>query len=289
MRTETPLSKVLLMLLAAAMGLQAQSFKDRQPGIAASVLPPGLRDVGLDQKLNEQVPLDLTFRDETGTELPLSSYFGAKPVILALVYYQCPMLCTQILNGLVMSLRTMSLEAGRDFDVVSVSIDPTETPSLASRKKAEYLRRYARSSNGWHFLTGAEPQIKKLAQAVGFRYAYDPKTGQYAHASAIMVLTPAGKLSKYFYGIEYAPRDLRLGLVEASENKIGTPVDQLLLFCYHYDPHTGKYSAIVMNMVRLAGALTVLILGVGLFWLWRWDLRHHHASVPMGVPRTRYR
>jgi protein SCO1/2 len=128
-----------------------------------------------------------------------------------------------------------------------------------------------------------------LAQAVGFRYAYDPKTGQYAHASAIMVLTPAGKLSKYFYGIEYAPRDLRLGLVEASENKIGTPVDQLLLFCYHYDPHTGKYSAIVMNIVRLAGALTVLILGVGLFWLWRWDIRHHHASVPLGAPRARYR
>jgi len=289
MRTETQLSKILVMLLAAGMGLHAQSFKDRQPGIAASVLPSGLRDVGLDQKLTEQVPLDLAFRDETGRELPLSTYFGAKPVILALVYYQCPMLCTQILNGLVISLRGMSLESGRDFDVVSVSIDPTETPSLASRKKAEYLRRYAKSSNGWHFLTGAEPQIKRLAQAVGFRYAYDPKTGQYAHASAIMVLTPAGKLSKYFYGIEYAPRDLRLGLVEASENKIGTPVDQLMLFCFHYDPHTGKYSAIVMNIVRLAGALTVLIFGVGLFWLWRWDLRHHHASVLLGVPRTRYR
>ena len=289
MRTETQLSKVVLLLLAAGMGLHAQSFKDRQPGIAASVLPPGLRDVGLDQKLTEQIPLDVTFRDETGRELPLSSYFGAKPVILALVYYQCPMLCTQILNGLVISLRGMSLETGRDFDVVSVSIDPTETPGLASRKKAEYLRRYAKSSNGWHFLTGAEPQIKRLAQSVGFRYAYDPKTGQYAHASAIMVLTPAGKLSKYFYGIDYAPRDLRLGLVEASENKIGTPVDQLLLFCYHYDPHTGKYSAIVINIVRLAGALTVLILGVGLFWLWRWDLRHHRASVLVGVPRTRYR
>ena len=289
MRTETQLSRVLLVLLAAGVALHAQSFKDRQPGIAASVLPPGLRDVGLDQKLTQQVPLDLAFRDEGGRELPLSTYFGAKPVILALVYYQCPMMCTQILNGLVMSLRTMSLESGRDFEVVSVSIDPTETPSLASRKKAEYVRRYARSSNGWHFLTGAEPQIKKLAQAVGFRYAYDPKTGQYAHASAIMVLTPSGKMSKYFYGIEYAPRDLRLGLVEASENKIGTPVDQLLLFCYHYDPRTGRYSAIVLNMVRLAGLLTVLVLGVGLFWLWRWDIRHHHAPVAVGQSRARYR
>src|SRR6185503_5559904 len=204
-------------------------------------------------------------------------------VILALVYYQCPMLCTQILNGLVVSLRGISLESGHDFEVLSVSIDPTETPSLASRKKTEYLRCYAKSSTGWHFLTGVEPQIKQLAQAVGFRYAYDPKTRQYAHASAIMVLTPSGKLSKYFYGIEYAPRDLRLGLVEASDNKIGSPVDQLLLFCYHYDPYTGKYSAIVMNVVRLAGALTVLIIGVGLFCLWRWDLRHDRASVPAGV------
>jgi protein SCO1/2 len=256
----------------------AQPYKDRQTAIAASVLPPGLRDVGLDQKLNAQVPLDLQFRDETGRELPLSSYFGTRPVILALVYYQCPMLCTQILNGLVISLRGMSLESGRDFEVVSVSIDPTETPELAARKKAEYVRRYAKSPLGWHFLTGAEPQIKELAHAAGFRYAYDPKTKQFAHASAIMVLTPTGKLSRYFYGIEYPPRDLRLGLVEASANKIGTPVDQLLLYCYHYDPGTGKYSAIVMNIVRLAGALTLLIFVPILVWLWRRDLGCRHET-----------
>ncbi len=259
--------------MGAAALAHAQPYKDRQTAIAASVLPPGLRDVGLDQKLNAQVPLDLTFRDEAGRELPLSSYFGTRPVILALVYYQCPMLCTQILNGLVISLRGMSLESGRDFEVVSVSIDPTEAPELAARKKAEYLRRYAKSPLGWHFLTGAEPQIKELARAAGFRYAYDPKTKQFAHASAIMVLTPTGKLSRYFYGIEYPPRDLRLGLVEASANKIGTPVDQLLLYCYHYDPGTGKYSAIVMNIVRLAGALTLLIFVPILVWLWRRDLR----------------
>jgi len=267
----------------------AQNFKDRQAATAASVLPPGLRNVGLDQKLNEQVPLVLSFRDESGRAVPLSSYFGNKPVILALVYYQCPMLCTQILNGLVISLRGMSLESGRDFEVVSVSIDPTETPELAARKKAEYLRRYAKSSMGWHFLTGAEPQIKELAQAVGFRYAYDARTKQYAHASAIMVLTPSGRLSKYFYGIEYAPRDLRLGLVEASENKIGSPVDQLLLYCYHYDPSTGKYSAIVLNIVRLAGALTLLIFGPTLIWMWRRDLRRSRETVTPGMARVRYR
>ncbi|HUJ22309.1 MAG TPA: SCO family protein [Bryobacteraceae bacterium] len=281
-------SKLILILTCAVAIVPAQTIKDRQTSIAASVLPPGLRNVGLEQKLNQQVPLHLNFRDENGRELPLSAYFGQKPVILALVYYQCPMLCTQILNGLVISLRGMSLESGRDFEVVSVSIDPTETPALAARKKAEYLRRYAKSPAGWHFLTGAEPQIRQLADAVGFRYAYDPASKQYAHASAIMVLTPGGRLSKYFYGIEYASRDLRLGLVEASEEKIGTPVDQLLLYCYHYDPHTGKYSAIVMNIVRLAGVLTLLIFLPALFWLWRWDLKRDRPMTP-GMAGVRYR
>jgi protein SCO1/2 len=266
---------------------QAQTFKDRQAAIAASVLPAAVRNVGLDQKLNEQVPLNLVFRDDSGREQPLASYFTGRPVVLALVYYQCPMLCTQILNGLVMSLRTMSLESGQDFDVVAVSIDPTETPELAARKKIEYIKRYTRGSAGWHFLTGAEPQIKQLAQSVGFRYAYDPKTKQYAHASAIMVLTPAGRLSRYFYGIEYPPRDLRLGLVEASENKIGTPVDQVLLYCYHYDPSTGKYSAIVMNIVRLAGILTLLIFVLLLIWLWRSDPNRRRPIDARGIARAR--
>jgi protein SCO1/2 len=283
------LSKIILILTGGALLLAAQTFKDRQTSIAASVLPPALRNVSLDQRLNQQVPLDLQFRDESGRELPLSSYFGRRPVILALVYYQCPMLCTQILNGLTISLRGMSLESGRDFEVVTVSIDPTETPELAARKKDQYLRRYARGSAGWHFLTGAEPQIRQLASAVGFRYAYDPRTKQYAHASAIMVLTPAGKLSKYFYGIEYASRDLRLGLVEASEEKIGTPVDQLLLYCYHYDPHTGKYSAIVMNIVRLAGALTLAIFVPLLIWAWRRDLRRDRQALAPSMARVRYR
>ena len=286
---KTQVSNLFVILLFAAILAQGQTLKDRELATAAAVLPPGLRNVSLEQKLDQQVPLDLTFRDDTGPEMPLSSYFAGKPVILALVYYQCPMLCTQILNGLAISLRAMSLESGRDFEVVAVSIDPTETPNLAARKKIEYLRRYAKSSTGWHFLTGAEPQIQALAQAVGFRYAYDPRTKQYAHASAIMVLTPEGRLSKYFYGIEYAPRDLRLGLVEASQNKIGSPVDQILLYCYHYDPNTGKYTAIVMNIVRLAGALTILIFGSLLVWMWRRDLRRGREAAVPGMMKVRYR
>jgi protein SCO1/2 len=282
-------SRTVAILFVAGILAHGQKLKDRELATAASVLPPGLRNVSLEQRLNQQVPLDLSFRDDTGRQMPLSSYFGGKPVILALVYYQCPMLCTQILNGLVISLRGMSLESGRDFEVVAVSIDPTETPDLAARKKAEYLRRYAKSSAGWHFLTGAEPQIRQLAEAVGFRYAYDPRTKQYAHASAIMVLTPGGRLSRYFYGIEYAPRDLRLGLVEASENKIGSPADQLLLYCYHYDPSTGRYSAIVMNIVRLTGVLTLLVFGSLLTWMWRRDLRRSRREALPGMMGVRYR
>ena len=282
-------TRTIVILLVAGILAYGQKFKDRELANAASVLPPGLRNVSLEQRLNQQVPLDLSFRDDNGSQMPLSSYFGGTPVILALVYYQCPMLCTQILNGLVISLRGMSLVSGRDFEVVAVSIDPTETPALAARKKAEYLRRYAKSSTGWHFLTGAEPQIRQLAEAIGFRYAYDPRTRQYAHASAIMVLTPGGRLSRYFYGIEYAPRDVRLGLVEASENKIGSPADQLLLYCYHYDPSTGKYSAIVMNIVRLAGALTLLIFGSLLILMWRRDLRRSRRAPAPGMIGVRYR
>jgi protein SCO1/2 len=279
--------KVVIVVITAGAMAQAQTYKERQTAIAASVLPAALRNIGVDQKLNEQVPLNLVFHDEAGQDAPLASYFGSRPVVLAMVYYQCPMLCTQILNGLVTSLRYMTLESGQDFEVIAVSIDPTETPALAAKKKAEYVRRYAKGSAGWHFLTGAEPQIKQLASAVGFRYAYDPKTKQYAHASAIMVLTPTGRLSRYFYGIEYSPRDLRLGLVEASENKIGTPVDQVLLYCYHFDPSTGKYSAIVMNIVRLAGLLTLLIFGPLLIWLWRSDPNRRRSAGEPRIARAR--
>jgi len=252
----------------------AQPSAMRDSNSKPAPLPAGLRGVNIEQKLNQQVPLDIVFRDEFGRSLPLSTYFsGNKPVLLALVYYNCPMLCTLILNGVESSLKAVSLDPGRDFEVVAVSFDPRDTPEIAARKKANYLQRYRRpnTANGWHFLTGDEPSIKALTEAVGYQYKFDPATGQFAHASAIMILTPRGKLSRYFYGVEYAPRDVRLGLVEASQNKIGTPVDQVLLFCYHYDPGSGKYGAIAMNMVRLAGATFVLICSAFLFVAWRHD------------------
>ncbi len=275
--------RLLLSLLAAAAAwaqpgqpAPAQPSAMRDPNSRPAPLPAALQGVTVEQKLNEQVPLDLVFHDEFGRSLPLSTYFsGNKPVILALVYYTCPMLCNMVLNGVESTLKAISLDPGRDFEVVAVSFDPRDTPAIAAAKRDSYLQRYRRpnTANGWHFLTGDEASIKALTSAVGFRYKFDPVTGQYAHASSIMILTPQGKLSRYFYGVEYAPRDVRLGLVEASQNKIGTPVDQILLFCYHYDPATGKYGAVAMRMMRFAGATFVLICGAFLFVAWRRDWR----------------
>jgi len=244
--------------------------------------PELLKDVGVDQKLNDEIPLDLSFRDEHGQTVELAQYFGSKPVILTLVYYNCPMLCTQVLNGLDRSLKLIPLTIGKDFNVVTVSIDPTERPVLAEAKQALYTGMYGRpgAAAGWHFLTGDQAQIKALTQAVGFRYAYDSESKQFAHASVIMVLTPEGRLSRYFYGIQYPERDLRLGLVEASQGKISSPVDAILLFCYHYDPHTGKYGLLISRVIQLAGGLTLLIGGIFLFFLFRGE----HYSLP--GPRT---
>ncbi|GMV98773.1 MAG: hypothetical protein AMXMBFR83_31210 [Phycisphaerae bacterium] len=234
---------------------------------AQTTRPAVLKDVGIDQKLDAQVALDLPFRDEAGAPVRLGDYFHDKPVILTLVYYRCPMLCTLVLDGLLRSLKPLGFAAGRDFQIVTVSFDPREGPELAKAKKSTYLQRYgqADAATGWHFLTGDEDAIRKLTDAVGFRYTYDEKTDQFAHASAIMVLTPAGKVSKYFYGIDYSTKDLRLGLVEASENRIGTRADELMLLCFHYDPTTGKYGLAVTRVLRVLGALTVL--GLGSFML----------------------
>ncbi len=259
----------------------AQPSYSLQDSNLKTALPGALQGVGIDQKLNEQAPLDLTFRDEAGRDVKFSSFFQPhKPVLLALVYYRCPMLCTQILNGMESALKAVSLEPGRDFEVVAVSFDPKDTPELAASKKQMYLRRYGHTgtANGWHFLVSDERNVKALADAVGFHYKYDPKTDQYAHASGIMVLTPDGHISKYFYGVEYAPRDLRLGLVEASNDKIGSPVDQILLFCYHYDPATGKYGAMTMKILRTAGAGFTLICGTFLVFAIRKDVRKHRRS-----------
>ncbi|HEX9421673.1 MAG TPA: SCO family protein [Pyrinomonadaceae bacterium] len=240
---------------------------------APSGLPKALNDVGIDQKLNEQLPFDLVFKDETGENVKLGNYFGRKPVVLSLVYYQCPMLCNQVLNGMVTAFKVMAFQPGQEFEVVTVSFDPRETPALAAAKKNTYVNylpeaRRAGAAGGWHFLTGDEASIKSLTEAVGFRYHFDEATNQFAHASAIYVTTPQGKLARYFYGIEYAPRDLRLGLIEAADNKIGSPVDQLLLYCFHYDPATGKYGAAVMNVMRGAGLVTLVAL-VGMLLMLR--------------------
>jgi protein SCO1 len=236
-------------------------------------MPQLLTEIGLDQKLNEPLPLELPFTDEQGRTVKLGDYFGKRPVILTLVYYECPMLCTQVLNGLSSSIGVLQFDVGREFDIVTVSFDPKETPDLAAAKKASYLERYKRpgAAAGWHFLTGSQKSIEKLTKAVGFRYAYNEGTDQYAHVSGIMVATPDGRLSHYFYGIEYGPRDLRLALIEAGDRKIGSPVDQLLLYCFHYDPKSAKYSVAVMRLVRTAGLATVLAIVTGIVVMRRRD------------------
>ena len=240
------------------------------PGQTATGLPPALKKVGIDQRLNDQLPLDAVFKDEHGSEVRLGQFFNGKPVVLSLVYYTCPMLCNQVLNGMLGSFRQMSFNAGEQFEVVTVSFDTKETPQLAAAKKQTYIAGYNRPSGatGWHFLTGDDANIRRLTDAVGFRYTWDEQTGQFAHASGIMVATPEGKLARYFYGIDYPPKDLRLALVEASANKIGTPVDALMLYCYHYDPSTGKYGVVIMNVVRLAGVITIILIA-GLLLLLR--------------------
>jgi protein SCO1/2 len=275
----------LLASLAAAMAAAVLSLAPSSAAQLASnpmqsvgVRPELLKQVGIDQKLNQSIPLNLTFRDENGAPVQLAQFFGQNPVILTLVYYNCPMLCTQVLNGVESGLKELHMDIGKQFDVVTISIDPTESHVLAKVKQEMYVGMYGRpgAAQGWHFLTGDEPQIKQLADAVGFRYAYDPDTKQFAHASAIMLLTPEGKISRYFYGIQFPSRELRLGLVEASEGKIGTPVDQVLLFCYHYDPATGKYGLLISHVIQAGGALTVLILGVAILILFRGE----HYALP---------
>ena len=256
----------------------------QQMGIPAATVPMMVQGVGIDQNLNAQIPLELPFKDEKGQAVRLGQYFRDKPVVLALVYYECPGLCDLILNGLSHAMEQISLNVGSDYEVVTVSFNPKETWQLATAKKANYIQKYkdghaqADANIGWHFLTGDETSIKSLADTVGFHYKYDPINNQFAHASGIFILTPEGKISRYLYGIEYKPRDFRLGLVEASANKIGTPADQVLLFCYHYDPTTGKYGMAITQVTRALGTATVLLLGGFVFIMLRRDRRSHLES-----------
>jgi protein SCO1/2 len=276
-----------LLLAAALLGGAAPLLAGAagQPALEVQGPPEAARDIRIEQKLDAQVPLDLDFRDEAGQAARLGDYFGDRPVVLVLAYYRCPKLCNLVLNGLLQTFREMSFTVGKEFNVVTVSFDPRETPELAAAKKQSYVEKYGRdgAAAGWHFLTGDKPQIDALAQAVGFRYRYLEKEDLYAHASGIMVLTPQGRVSRYFYGIRYSPRDLRLGLVEASENRIGSPADQVLLLCLHYDARTGTYTT-VMGWVRGAALLTIASL-LGFFvWSWRRNRREPAPSASAGRP-----
>jgi protein SCO1/2 len=256
------------------------------PGAARATTerPAVLRDVGFDQRLGAQAPLDLPFRDDTGRTVTLREYVGDKPVLLVPAYYECPMLCTLVLNGVVSALRALPFDVGREFRVVTVSFNPAETSELAAAKKANYLAQYRRpgADAAWHFLVGDESSIRPLMQAIGFRYAWDPVAKQYAHASGLVVLTPGGRLSHYFYGVEFPPRDLRLALVEASGERIGSVVDQLLLFCFHYDPATGRYSRVALTAVRAGGVLTMAALGAFIWIMLRRDAARGRRAAPTG-------
>lgn len=264
-----------LLALSASTSVWAQAAPKLQPGDTMANQKPSILDqVGLDQRLNQQVPLNLTFNDETGQAVQLQQYFGTKPVILIMVYYQCPMLCTQVLNGFAGAMNgIVRFNIGREFNVVTVSIDPRDTPQDAAEAKKKYLARYRRpgAEQGWHFLTGKKDQIDALAQAVGFRYAWDPEIKQYAHASGLMLLTPDGRVAQYYYGIEYVPRDIQLGLIEASKGKIGNVVDEVILYCYHYDPTKGRYGAVIFNVLRLTALATVMVLGGFMIIMFRRD------------------
>jgi protein SCO1/2 len=259
---------LLVTLLLAAPGLMAQEGTPRV-----------LREVGFEQKLGSSVPLDLRFKDDTGQGVRLGDYFGKKPVVLSLNYYGCPMLCTVTLNGLASALNVLtSFDAGREFEIVTVSFDPTETPVLAAQKKTSYLARYKRptAEAGWHFLTGEKASIDALTQAVGFRYTWDEETKQFAHPAGVVVLTPDGRISRYLYGIEYAPKDLKLALMESSTGRIGSFVDQAILYCYQYDPMTGRYSTSILRVMRTAAILTVAALAAFIAL----SLRREKAAAP---------
>ncbi len=279
-------SLAILMLVLTAGTLYAQSARGPMMGgilsPPANQRPPGLEFVGIEQHLNAEVPGDLEFRDELGNPVKLGDYFGhGRPVILNLGYYQCPMLCSELLAGLVGSMKALTLQLGQDFEVVTLSFDPRETTEMAAAKKLDIMKRYGRANaaSGWHFLTGRADQIKILTDAVGFQYQFDPKTGQYAHATAIVLLTPDRHIAEYFYGVEFSPRDLRLGLVQAGQGKIGNITDTVLLYCYHYDPRAGKYGAVVSNVLKIGGLATILILGTFVFVMYRADRSAAHREL----------
>jgi protein SCO1/2 len=280
------LASVLFVTFASSVGTEAQvatgpsarGYKQERGAVANSV-PRALQGIGFDQRIDEHIPLDITFRDESGATVRLGDYFGKRPVVMLFAYYDCPMLCTQVIHGLSSALGVLSLVPGKDFEIVTVSFNPGDTPAAAASKKAGYVERYQQpgAAAAWHFLTGDPPSIERLTKAAGFRYAWDEDTKQFAHPSGIIVLTPDGRLARYLFGIEYGPRDLRFGIVEASAGKVGSVVDSLLLYCYHYDPMMGRYGLVVMRAIRVAGAMTVLALGTFILVMIRRERRARPA------------
>ncbi len=272
---------ITVLILSMAAALMAQGMGPSIESPPANVRPPGLKHVGIEQHLNEQIPAGLSFRDETGKAVRLGEFYGRRPMILNLVYYKCPMLCSEVLSGLTSSLKSMKFDIGKDFDVLTVSFDPHETPQDATESKAKWLHRYGRpgAEQGWHFLTGPQESIDALTSAAGFGYDYNEKSGQFAHATAIIVLTPEGKIAQYYYGVEFSPKDLRLAMVQASQNKIGSLVDQVLLYCYHYDPSSGKYSVLILRVLRLAGVATMLLLGGFILLMLRVDAKQRRSQL----------
>ena len=271
----------VLALLAASSAPQAQTVPSNV-GPTSAMMPPALQNVGFEPSLNGQMPLDLHFRDETGRDVQLREFFGQKkPVVLAFVYYRCPMLCDQIQMGVVGTLRMLSFNPGRDYEVVFISFDPHDTPELAAEKKQAALARFHRPEtvSGWHFLTGSQESIQAVTRAANFRFRYDAKSKLFAHASGVMLLTADGRISRYFYGVEYPGRDMRLGLVDASAGRIGSPIDHVLLFCYHYDPSSAKYSASILRIIRIGGILTIFTIAGGIWIFRRRELHADHSNL----------
>jgi protein SCO1/2 len=272
---------------AQMTGTPAPGYR-REPGVAASAVPAPLREIGFEQNIDQPLPLDAPFRDEHGRDVRLGDFFGTRPVVLAFVYYDCPMLCLQVINAMAGTIGVLSLDAGRDFDIVLISIDPREGPEQAAAKKAMFLERYERptAASGVHFLTGTEAAIARVAAAAGFRYAWDEPTEQYAHPAGIIVVTPDGRPARYLFGLEYSPRDLRFALLEASEGRVGSKVDALLLYCFHYDPMTGRYGVVVMQVLRIAGVATVLAIAGFIVVMTRRERRSTLKNAPSTLGRT---
>lgn len=280
------MKRLVLLPCALLAAVLLAGIPARAEVVDPSAMPGPLKEVRFDQKLGDQLPLDLVFLDETGRQVRLGDYFGRRPVVLSFVYYECPMLCTLVLQGIAKSLGVVKFDVGQEYDVVVVSFDPGETPAMAAEAKQKTVERYGRPATaaGWHFLTGSNDAIDALTRSAGFRYVYDEKTDEYAHASGLIVATPEGRIAQYYFGIDYSPKDVQLAVIEASSERIGSVIDHVFLYCFRYDPKLGKYTAVTLRILRLTGAvfLVALALLLGILW-WRERAPHPEAHARSGA------